>query len=247
MSILAIDVIERLPNELAQRLMADSFFADIPVIVADEGNVLAEMAKKQAAITTKSGKRGIAVVVLQVIGDDEFSEVNFGPLRLRPAFLVVENRELNIDDKGTGKSARKVARKIVDLIKTLAMVGMTTDFVPDSPCIEPINLKPELGQLIAYQVNFMTVEADTESLSQVTEPAIAVVGQTFTIACATAGAVIWFTTDDSYPAPTGSNPTSTATPYTSPVAIPDAGVNVRACAYLEGKTASRVARVEIVE
>jgi hypothetical protein len=167
MSIKAIEVIDRLPNECAARLTADEFFSDIAIVVADEGNVLATMNRLQAALTTKTGKRGVAVIVLQVVGNDEMAEVKFGPLRLFQSFQVVENRELNLDANGTGKSARKVARRIVDVVKSLRLDGLTTDWVPDRPCIEPLNLKKELGaSIVGYQVNFWTLEADTRRWSR---------------------------------------------------------------------------------
>ena len=100
----AIDVIDLLPGELAARLQCDPFFADIPVIVVESGNVATELARKQAVITEKSGKRGVAVIVLQCLADDTDANVNFGPMILRPAFQVVEQVELNNDPNGTGKS-----------------------------------------------------------------------------------------------------------------------------------------------
>jgi hypothetical protein len=242
MSIENLDVIERLPYELAARLEADAFFADIPVVVADEGNVKATLEKKQAVITSKGGKVGAAVIVLQVIGDDEFTNVAFGPLRLRPAFQVVENRELNLGPNGTGKSARKIARRVVTVIKPLRLSGMTTDFECDKPCIEPVSLKDDVAKnLVAYQVNFACAEADTEGLEQASMPRFEVVGNQLVMTCATEGATIWFTTDDSYPAPQ----TDGADDYTSPIDLTE-GMIVRACAYQDGKVASQVARVVVV-
>lgn len=242
MSIGVLDVIERLPFELQARLEADDYFSDIVVVVAEEGNVQAMVAAKQAVMTSKGGKTGAAVIVLQVVADDDLPEVAFGPMTLRPAFQVVENLELNRGTTGTGKSARRIARRLRDLVKPLALVGLTTEFVPGKPCIYPVALSKELGALVkAYQVDFHTWEADDEGVSMCERPEFSETEEDapeFQIACATAGAAIWFTTDDSYPRP--SNPAARV--YSSPVAIPDGGVTVRACAYLAGFVASQVAR-----
>lgn len=244
MSIGVLDVIERLPRELAARLESDEFFSDIPVVVADEGNVEAAIKKRQAAITTKNGKIGVAVVVLQIVGDDEDDNVAFGPFSLRPAFQVVENRELNLGVNGTGKSARKIARRIALVIKPLRLSGMTTDFVLDKPGIEPVKIEGQ-ANLIAYQVNFKTLEADSEQLEQVDMPRFAIVGETLTLVSGTAGVEIWYTVDDTYPDwNVANNEESTSKFYSDPIAIVE-GMVVRACGYQAGKVASQVNRAVI--
>ncbi len=228
----AQDVIERLPYELEARLAADPYFLDIPVVVADEGNVEQELDKKRSVVTTKSGKRGAAVIVLQIVGQNEFSEVKFGPLRLHPAFLVIEQRELNRGPNGTGKSARQIARRIVDVIVSCRLEMLCWEFVADQPTIEPIAVKDKDGaNLIGYQVNFWTVEADAEPITQMTAPVLsAEPGEDLTITSDNPGAEIYFTINDSYP--WKGNPMAVL--YSQPVPIPDVGFTIRACAYQPG-------------
>jgi Fn3 associated len=244
----AIDVIDLLPGELAARLQCDPFFADIPVIVVESGNVATELARKQAVITEKSGKRGVAVIVLQCLADDKDANVNFGPMILRPAFQVVEQVELNNDPNGTGKSARMVARKIIDVIKPLRLVGLTTDFVCDKPAIEPGTSKDDLGRnLISYIVNFATYECDAEPVSLCSMPVFSLSPGDVSPLILTAGPLetIWYTTDDSFPAPTDRVPGSTAQVYSTPLEIPAAGFTIRTAAYRAGCIASPVNRAEI--
>ncbi|MGA2178782.1 MAG: chitobiase/beta-hexosaminidase C-terminal domain-containing protein [Verrucomicrobiota bacterium] len=244
MSINLLDVIDRLPTEDAARLASDPFFSDIPVIVADKGNVSAEVARAQGIVTMKSGKRGVCVVVLQLVGDDLNPNIPFGPMRLYPAFQVIEQVEMNNDKNGTKKSARRVARQIVKLIKTLRLVGVANSQTPDKPCIEPIRFKDADEKLIGYQVNFYCDESDSETVLKVANPVFAPRGgasATVTLTCATAGAAIWYTTDDTPPDP-GVLPGSTAHLYASPITVPPAGVTIRACAYLAGSVASDVER-----
>jgi len=245
MSILALDVIDRLPFELAARLECDEFFSDIPVVVAEEGNVRATLERKQAVVTAKSGKRGVAVVVLQVIGDDPYAEVTFGPLALRPAFQVIENLDLNRDANGTGKSARRVARRIRDVIKSLALYGIATDFVPDRPCIEPVNFDESMGKAVrGYQVNFVTYESDTEVSSQVAVPYFAEfpdAAPKIQVLCATEAAEIWYSLDDSFPGPGREG----SVLYGGPIEVPAGGMTIRAAGYKAGVIGSQVNRATI--
>jgi len=246
MSILAIDVIDRLPWELKAALEADPFFSDIPVIVFDEGNIELEIERQQALLTEKSGHLGAAVIILPSTANDKYPEVAFGPMQLMPVIQTLENIELNRDPQtGTGKSSRKIARKIHQIIKPLALVGLTTEFVPEENSIRPVPLQGVSAKLQrSHSVHFTTTEADSEVLQQVSIPTFTSLapGQAAVqLDCATAGAAIWFTTDDSFPSPNG----KTSQLYAGPIAIPDAGITVRAAAYLAGMVQSQVNRALI--
>lgn len=247
----AIDIIDKLPGEFAARLQCDPFFADIVVVVAEKGNVALEFARQQAVIAERNGKNGVAVVVLQLSADDFSPNLSFGPMTLRPAFQVVENVELNNGDAGTGKSARKVARKIRDVIKGFNVMGHVQDMRAGKPCIEPVDLKDMGDGVVGYQVNFECLEVSHEDLRQVQMPAF-VAGNdpqspTFELTCGTPGADIWYTTDDSFPFPGDASayPGSTATLYSAAVSF-SGSVLVRAAAYLDGQIASGIARATLV-
>lgn len=240
----ALDAIDRIPIELQKRLELEAYFADIPIIVAEEGNVALEIERKQAVITEKLGKIGAAIIVLQFVADDTYPNLAAGPMLLKPAFQVLENIELNRGPQGTGKTARQLARKVRNVIKPLALGGLTTDFVPDRPCIEPINLE-ELGSLVkAYQVNFTCYEAgDTDQIVGTPE-AVQVQGETpgFTLQCATEGAEIWYCTTDDYPGP--GLPGAILFDGNA-IDIPAEGLTVRVAGYKAGMIASLVARYHI--
>lgn len=235
------DLIDQLPSELQARLEADDFFEDIPVIIAEDGNLSAELSRKTSVFTRKFGKRGAAVIVLPFLLDDEHPSLNLGPMTIHPAFQVVENLSLNRDSQGTGKSARRIARRIRDVIKTAGFTGLLLNLRPGSPCIEPITLEPD--NLRGLQVNFSAVEV-AEPETQVQTPVFTAAttldeGPGFTLTSPTAGAQIYYTTDDSYPSP--HNTAARLYPGT-PVPIPTAGMTVRTCAYKTGLIASWVTR-----
>ncbi len=247
----ATDILDRLPYELAARLECDPFFVDIPVIVAEAGNIRLEMERKQAAITEKNNKRGVAVIVLQLVADDYSKNLQFGPMIIYPAFQVVENVELNHDDFGTGKSHRKVARKIRDIIKNGNLMGLVQDMKAGKPCIEPTDLT-ELGELLkGCQVNFECLEVSTEQQTQVQMPIFTGITTNgvpqVLLTSATAGASIWYTIDDSYPnnGTADTFPGSTAQLYNGAINIPAGGFTVRAGAYMDGAIASGINRAQI--
>ena len=73
-------IVDRLPYELAARIEANAFFADITVAVAEEGNVAQMVEAKQAIVKTKVGKWGVAVIVLQVPEVEFRPNLQFGPM-----------------------------------------------------------------------------------------------------------------------------------------------------------------------
>lgn len=237
-----LDIIERLPFELQARLEADPFFADIPVLVAEDWKVKAAIARKQALFTEKGGKRGAAVIILPMIGEDIYPNLAFGPLTLQPAFQVIEHGELNNDPKGTRKSARRIARRIVCVVKPLSLGGLVTEFVAGKPLIDSVDLEAELGALVsALQVNFQTIEADAEELCQVAAPQFSTYpAETpkVQITCATEGATIWYSLNEEYPAPGRDG----AIAYTAPIDVPVSGLTIRACAFKAGMIDSAVPR-----
>ena len=240
----AQQIIDALPYEVAARLNSDDYFADIPVAVADEGNVKQEIARKMALLTAKTRTKGVGVVVLQVVASDEYAGLQFGPMTLMPSVQVVEQVEINQGPNGTKKSARQVARRIRDVLKGTGFVGLVKDFRAESPCIFPVNLKEDIGDNVrAYQVDFRCIEASTEVPQQVQMPAFVSQAPTNAVALvsATNGAAIYYTTDNSYP--WAGN--AAATLYAGPVTIPAGGVTIRACAYLSGWVASWVNRATV--
>lgn len=244
----AYDIIDKVPGELAARLIADPFFKDISVVVAEKGNIALELERKMAITLEKEGKRGVAVIVLQLMADDYSNNLQFGPMILKPAFQVVENVEMNNDDNGTKKSARKVARRIRDVIKNCNLLGLVLDMKAGKPCIEPVDMSEIGASLVGYQVNFECLEVSQEDQQQVQMPAFATSTNAFALASATPGAAIWFTRDDSFPYPGGADvyPGSTSELYSGPVSLAAGTFVIRACAYLENQIASGVNRATIV-
>jgi hypothetical protein len=153
--------------------------------------------------------------------------------------------ELNRGQGGTGKTRWKLARRIHQLIKTARMAGLCTEFVPVNPVIEPLNLPKDYpSELKALVVNFKVWENDTEEVSQCMMPAVSVAGNAITLTSGTAGAAIWYTTDDSPPVDPERLQGSTAQLYGEPIPITQTGnFYLRCGAYLAGYLPSQWERV----
>jgi hypothetical protein len=242
-----IDILDRLPFELAARLESDLFFCDIPIVVTVKGNVAREYERLQAVITEKTGRHGVAVFVLQIIADDIYEGLAAGPMKLSPAFQVIEHVESNVGDNGTKKSCRKVARQIIKNMKLAGFRGIVQGLRCAKPAIEPANVKELNDACVAEQVNFECQEFSDEQFLYCLPPVCAPVpgGPQVTLASATPGAAIWFTTDDSFPFPGTADDgyaCSTAQLYTGPITINPASFVIRACAYQAGYIASSIER-----
>ncbi len=242
----SLEILERLPHELKAALEADSyFFSDIPIVVADEGNIEATIKQRMAVLTQTQKKIGVAVVVLQVLATDLKPGVRMGPMNLYPAFQVIELPEVNRGPEGTQKPARRVARRIVTTIKGFYLADFITDMRPDNPSIEPVDAGQVLGSnVISYLVNFECLEQMETVPKQVEPPRFAMDGQTIVVSCATENAEIYFTLDDSSPLPKDIKADTTATLYAVPIPITAAGY-IRARAFRHGWLPSGVSRAQI--
>jgi len=234
-----LDIIDRLPWELKDCLEGDDFFRDIPIVVYEEENVAREMERLQAVQTAKGGHRGAAVIVMPTLADDLNPNIRFGPMTLYPSFQTLENLELNRDAKGTGKSSRRIARRIRDTVKQYQLAGLIANLKPETPCIAALNVKQELGSGIkSHLVSFTCLEAPMTGPAAVAQLTWAVNGGLMTLTCATAGAEIWFTVDGSSPLPGSVKAGSTARLYAAPIA--SAGQVIRARAFVAGAIPSGV-------
>ena len=236
-------IVDRLPFELQARLEADPYFVDIPVVVAELGNVAKMLEARQAVMKNLTGKWGAAVIVLQIPEEEFRPNLQFGPMMLQPEFQVIEIVEQNASKTGTGKSYRQIARRVVKDFKGCIIEGLTKQIATRKPAIEPVSLADMYGQAArGVQVNLECLEASSDGGQQVALPVLVPVAgdvPQVAITCATPGATIYYTVDDSYPKP------RTGRVYGGPITIPSGGCVVRACAYSEVMVASSVVRKTI--
>ena len=247
------DIADKLPYELKARLDGDPFLENVAVIVAVKGNILSQYQQSQAVISEQGGKRGVAIIIPQIESDDIYIGVPGSPMRLFPSVEIWEDVELNNDDSGTGQSARRIARHIVKNLKLLNIRGIVQNLRCAVPAISPGFFKGQPPGLVIETVNLICEEISDEQLNYCAIPIFAPVpGQPeVAITCATPGAQIWYTTDDSPPYPGTKDDgyeSSTATLYSGPLNITlNTPLIVRACAYRNdaGYIASSIERFTI--
>lgn len=107
-------------------LEADPFFADIPIIAADDGDLETIMEQQLQRITEKGGKIGSSVIIHQptarvafkdstkIVGNSTFKPY-FNPITIR--ITVAEDLLVNRDEaSGTGKPALTIAEAVAAVL-----------------------------------------------------------------------------------------------------------------------------------
>ncbi len=227
--------LERQLLDLQARLEADPYFADIPVFIlrprAQEGAAQIQTRIDQAltGLVKKAGKAGAAVTLLMPTGDTDKPNVPGPQLRFTYTARVQEIIAINFGPQGTQKSAEEIALAVLQLCHLCQFNGANVLYADPATLTPSLDADPKL----TYDVRFLAQGGLPKPL-KVALPIITVVGDTATVACATAGAAIYTTTDDSYPSPL--NPAASL--YAAPL-VPGP-CTVRACAFLAGYQQSDV-------
>jgi hypothetical protein len=98
--------------------------------------------------------------------------------------------------------ARKVARRVRDVLRMFTPRGLVKNILADDPFLIPLKVT-DVENCVGYQLNFKCLEDTVEQQLRVATPEISpnsgAAPQSVTITCATAGATIWYTLDGSHP------------------------------------------------
>lgn len=230
---LTLEQFEADQQDIFDRLSADEFFADVPVLLEAKGVTDADIDQALSVLNPKAGRLGCLAVVLMPTLSADLPNAP-GP-RSIPRFTVqvVDQPLFNLDaDSGIGKSAARLAERVRMVIHRFrSRTGAEFSFAGQEP------IAVEAGKN-SYGIAFtrVAVDATPPKCAEVTlAPASGAAPQTVTLACITPGAGIYYTTDGSYPASV--NPF--ARPYVAPVAVSEAGT-LRAAAELAGYQQSNV-------
>ena len=194
------DILTRIQADLVARCKADAYLRAVPILGQDKGYTQADIDEALGIVTTVGGKCGACIVILQPLARDSISEMRDGPMTLTFAFRVLEEPVINTDaTSGTGKRALALARRLVTVFDLWKPIGMANPFKPIAQTIKPV--EDDAAQ-VCFEVEFETSESDTVANSYVSTPSISYTGTgpySVTITCPTAGSVIYYTTDGTYP------------------------------------------------
>lgn len=193
-------ILTELQDDLVARLSADALFSNITVLSERKDDLVSRINMALGVLTEKDSKIGICAIVMSPIATVEFPNVTRSPMEITLTVRVLENVLFNQGDTGTKTSALTLARRVMRLIHHYHPHGFAQAIVADKPTIVPV---PDPLAPLAYEVRFTAQEADVDTYSKVAMPTIGTSGvlpaTTVTLATATAGASIYYTTDGTHP------------------------------------------------
>lgn len=194
-------------------------------IIAEQNGDLESEVERILGITKSGtgGKRGLAVIVM--MPEVASAEPNLpGPVFVvKQQIQVIEHPRINRGTAGTGLRSSHAALLAMQILHHHTLGGHAL-YAEDKP-VEPLPVKDGLIShvlTLSMQANGLTGPGKVAPVS-VTEA-----DDIITLACATAGAAIYYTTDGSYPTPT------TGTLYTAPITDAVVGDTWRVAAYKTG-------------
>ncbi|MDD2763486.1 MAG: chitobiase/beta-hexosaminidase C-terminal domain-containing protein [Opitutaceae bacterium] len=229
---LILDPIVLDQTDIAARLAADDFFADIPVILERKGITENDIEVALGSLNQQSGKAGAVAIVLMPSLRPAGPSAPGPEYRVAPAVQVIEMPLINLGDTGTGKFVEQIAARVRQLIHYWSPGrGYVFDFAGQ----DPINAREGLR---SYAVNFLRLGQDDRGPkvgNVLISPDEGVAPVEVTLSCPTAGAAMWYTLDGS--APTPSNPAAQL--YAAPFNVATAAT-LRAAAFAAGLDASNV-------
>lgn len=207
-----------LQQEIAARLTADEFFADVEVLTQQVADLDSEIERALATL-------GVSVVILTPNADVTNGDLQ-GP-RLDPIRLVVACAEMPTLN-AAGPRALACAERALALLHLWTPDSLSVPLVGRSLTLAD----PQPG-MTAHNVEFTTAGGMDAALDELVLTAD-VSGDPIELTCATAGAAIFYTVDGKNPAPRN------GTLYTGPLGRPAAGTRLKARAWLAGYLPSNV-------
>jgi len=233
--------LEQLQEDVQFRIMAESYFDTIAIVLQRDGVTINQIQQRVAALNPRGGKTGACIIVLMPTVDVPDANPPGPRFELTQSFIVLEHPTINRGASGTGKHGTDIALALLQLFH-LFTLGFGATMTARDRAITP---NDSFDGLVGLQVDFFsrgglapqpTVALPTISTDSAVSPA------TITMACATAGAAIWYTTDGSYPASV--NPT--AMKYLAPF-TQNSGAMIRAAGELSGNLQSSVRELTIAQ
>src|SRR5271154_6691273 len=222
-----MSILTSIQQEVADCLLADPFFATIPILVEQPRDVSYELQTSVAA----AGTYGVVLVPRAAVSAPGAPGPIFDPVEIAVRFR--ENVPVS-----AGPHALEVAETALAL---LHLYRPTT--INEVLCAAPNALvRVNEPNVVAYEIRVRTQAGASYAVPQLDAPVITSAGtsspQTVTLSSDQPGAAIYYTLDGSQPAPRG--PTSIL--YTAPFVVATPSL-LRTRAWLAGFVASAEARV----
>jgi hypothetical protein len=213
-------------QEIANALLADPFFAAIPVLVEVPRDLSFELQASVAA----AGTWGVVLVPQAQVTAPNAPGPIFDPVE----FAVRFRQNTPVAAGPSALEAAETALALLHLFKP-ATVNEVLVAAPDAlrRVIEP--------NVVTYEIRVRTQVCAAYAVPSVATPVVSSAGtqspQTVSLSCATTGAAIFYTLDGSAPVPRG----ATASLYSAPFMV-SAACTLRVRAWLAGYLASGEAK-----
>jgi hypothetical protein len=223
-------LITTLRQGVADRLTADPYFDDLPVLALKPKELVSEL-------NNRINKLAIAgtVLVPRVSGTKRnLYGVYFDKIEVQVGWC--ENRQLN----ATGKDVEDICEVTAALLHDWTPANLTSPLTIDAPTIveiPPENEADKKKRLLA--VRLIAMGGVSYELPKVETPVINNQAGTITLTCATSGAAIFYRTDGKQPNPrVGSGSVLYSAPF-----VVSAGVTIKTRAFLAGYQDSAIAQI----
>ena len=221
-----MSILMSIQQEVTDRLLADPFFATIPILVEQPRDVSYELQTSVAA----AGTYGVVLVPQALVSAPTAPGPMFDPVEI--AIRFCENVPVS-----TGPHALEVAETALALLHLFRPTTINEVIIAAPNALRAVT-EPNV---LAYEIAVRTQAGASYAVPQLDAPSISSTGfllaQTVTLASDQAGAAIYYTLDGSQPAPRG--PSSIL--YTAPFVIAAPSL-LRTRAWLAGYLASTEAR-----
>jgi hypothetical protein len=219
-------ILTSIQQEVADCLLADPFFATIPILVEQPSDVSYELQASMAA----AGTFGVVLVPEALVSAPTAPGPIFDPVEI--TVRISENVPVS-----SGPHALEVAETALALLHLYRPVTINEVFTAAPTALKSV----KVPNVVAYEIYIRTQAGAGYAVPQLDAPAISSAGlvspQTVTLSSDQAGAAIFYTLDGSQPAPR--SPTSVL--YIEPFAV-NAPSLLRTRAWLAGFIGSAEAR-----
>ena len=205
------DIAGNLQIDAAGRLASEPFFSDVVILEEDKGIISSDVETALGVFNEQSGKKiGAVVVARHIVIAGTRSEALGPDVNARLVFDVITLPVVNMTDLGTQKRADVIAMRILNALHRYFSGHTGCTLFSGANPVQPINDLPEgnVGYRVTLETDFRLNYAD-----KVATPTLSLNDDgDIVMTCATAGAVIYYTLDESYPGPANAEAETYATP-----------------------------------
>jgi len=224
-----VSVLIQIQCDCFAKLVAEPCFRDFNIVKLREKLFESEVALATVWQTPgQTGKSGLGIVVGMPVATIEDADAPGPELCAHLPFIVLEEPNINQAITGTRTNCETVASSILRTLHRFALAQNLTVWA-DSDAISP---NRDYEGIRGYNLKFKVRYSEDENPKSST-PSVSLAGDIVTLSTPDNGAVIWYTTDRTFPTPDN----TTATQYSQPFTVAS-GTLVRVTSWLAGSDGS---------